>query len=100
MSIFPVCLCRVEAIICLHDAVASSSNPSGLGVRPQNEEKKDHFNCAINDCHGFAMHLYAANILCMYLMIVKGQIVQKRPYWGENRPRNKIRSKYQYKIVF
>ncbi len=28
--------------------------------------------------------------VCMYLMIGKGQIAQKRPYWGENRPKSKI----------
>ncbi len=29
-------------------------------------------------------------IVCMYLMIGKGQIAQKRPYWGENRLKSKI----------
>ncbi len=28
--------------------------------------------------------------VCMYLMIGKGQIAQKRPYWGENRLKSKI----------
>ncbi len=32
--------------------------------------------------------------ICMYLMIGKGQIAQKRPYWGENRLKSKVKGKY------
>ncbi len=28
--------------------------------------------------------------VCMYLLIGKGQIAQKRPYWGEDRIKRKI----------
>ncbi len=33
---------------------------------------------------------YVCMYVCMYLMIGKGQIAQKRPYWGENRLKSKI----------
>ncbi len=36
----------------------------------------------------------------MYLTIGKGQIVQKRPYWGANRLKSKIKGKYEYLVVF
>ncbi len=35
----------------------------------------------------------------MYLMIGKGQIAQKGPYWGENRLKNTIKGKYKYLVV-
>ncbi len=38
------------------------------------------------DTAGNCVTLY----VCMYLMIGKGQIAQKRPYWGENRLKSKI----------
>ncbi len=38
--------------------------------------------------------------VCVYLMIGEGQIAQKRPYWGENRLKSKIKSKYKYLVVF
>ncbi len=37
--------------------------------------------------------------VCMYLMIGKGQNAQKRPYWGENRLKSKIKGKYKYLVV-
>ncbi len=40
------------------------------------------------------------NNVCKYLMIGKGQIVLKRPDWGETRLKSKINSKYQYLVVF
>ncbi len=36
----------------------------------------------------------------MYFMIGNGQIAQKRPYWGENRRKGKIKGKYKYLVVF
>ncbi len=33
-------------------------------------------------------------------MIGKGQIARKRPYWGENRLKSKIKSKHKYRLVF
>ncbi len=33
-------------------------------------------------------------------MIGKGQIAQKRPYWGENKLKSKIKGKYKYPAVF
>ncbi len=33
-------------------------------------------------------------------MIGKGQIAQKRPYWGENKLKSKINGKYKYLVVF
>ncbi len=36
----------------------------------------------------------------MYLMIGKGYIARNRPYWGENKPKSKIRGKYMYLVVF
>ncbi len=36
----------------------------------------------------------------IYLMIVKGQIAQKRPYWGEYRLKSQIKGKYKYLVVF
>ncbi len=36
----------------------------------------------------------------MYLMIGKGQIAQKRPYWGESRLKSKIKGKYKYLVAF
>ncbi len=44
----------------------------------------------------WCMRLY----VCMYLMIGKGQIAQKRPYWGENRLKAKCMGKYNYLVVF
>ncbi len=41
---------------------------------------------ALNACtHAKIAHMY----VCMYLLIGKGQIAQKRPYWGENRLKGK-----------
>ncbi len=37
--------------------------------------------------------------VCMYLMIGKGQTV-KKPYWGENRLKSKIKVEYKYLVVF
>ncbi len=34
----------------------------------------------------------------MYLMIRKGKIAQKRPYWGGNRLKSKIKDKYEYPV--
>ncbi len=33
---------------------------------------------------------YSRVLVCMYLLIGKGQSAQKRPYWGENRIKRKI----------
>ncbi len=38
--------------------------------------------------------------VCMYLMIGKGQIAQKRPYWGEIDLRAKFMGKYNCLVVF
>ncbi len=37
--------------------------------------------------------------VCIYLMIGKGQIAQKRPYWVENRLKSKIKGNYKYLVV-
>ncbi len=42
----------------------------------------------------------AHSSVCMYFMIGKGQIAQKRPYWGENRLKSTIKGKYKYLVVF
>ncbi len=39
-------------------------------------------------------------IVCMHLMIEKGQIAEKRPYWGENGLQSEIKGKYKYITLF
>ncbi len=43
----------------------------------------------------FIRHLDNLHV-CMHLMIGKGKIAQKRPYWGEKKLRAKIKGKYKY----
>ncbi len=50
--------------------------------------------------HTLAFNGAVVMYVCMYLMIGKGQIAQKRPYWGENRLKSTIKRKYKYLVVF
>ncbi len=50
-------------------------------------------------CRLVLRHL-AVMYKCMYLMIGKGQIAQKWPYWGENRLKSKIWDKYKHLVDF
>ncbi len=38
--------------------------------------------------------------VCMYFMVGKGQIAQKRPFWGENRLKSKLESKDKNIVIF
>ncbi len=42
------------------------------------------------DIPGIVPFLKFTVYVCMYLMIEKGQIAQKRPYWGEKKLKSKI----------
>ncbi len=52
-----------------------------------------------SSCAFIPLFFYLGYFVCVYLMIGKGQIAQKRPYWGENRLKSKIMGKSKYLVV-